>query len=164
MLVQGLRDRVFVRLQDGLDGPNNGSSQSDTKPLRHASKITAEDSHIDWTRWTAEEIVRRNRVLGPLWNIATIVPQSSNLPNTTQPPPKRIIFNGIRLGKGTTESSGAEPTLITSYSENPELHLNTCDGRTVTISRAKIEGRVEMDAVKAVERLGGGSFGKLLCL
>jgi hypothetical protein len=66
ILVQGIRNHLFI-----LD-PNRPQSTSlsleTDQPLRHAPKITTEDRHVDWTKWTAQDILRRDRILGRLWS------------------------------------------------------------------------------------------------
>ncbi|KAI9701559.1 MAG: Methionyl-tRNA formyltransferase [Candelina mexicana] len=134
MLVRGLRDRVFVPPYDEVERPED-TAQSLDRPLRRASMIHPEDSHINWGRWPAEEIVRKNRVLGPLWSEATFTTKD-DLPTV-----KRIIFDGISLGRETTDSRILEPG-------------------NVTIARAKVEGGVEKEARKALTGLKWG--GKLI--
>ncbi|KAI6752744.1 hypothetical protein HG530_013496 [Fusarium avenaceum] len=64
MLIQGLRDGVHVP-------PRQDKSwkveELDEERLSHAPKVTKADGHVKWTSWTADEIVRRVRVLGSVW-------------------------------------------------------------------------------------------------
>lgn len=61
MLVSGIGDGLFIEPKDIT--PGNVDS------LRHAPKITPQDRKIeDWATVSAEEILRRDRVLGKLWD------------------------------------------------------------------------------------------------
>lgn len=71
LLVQGLRDEVY------LSGPGNTvPAEEDDDPTRYpwAPKLSPDDRRVDWNGWTAAEILRRQRVLGPLWNMAQTRP------------------------------------------------------------------------------------------
>ncbi len=140
MLTQGIRDHIFVPpLQDV--GWHKGDRQS--TELRHAPKITTEDRHIDWEKWTAENILRRHQVIGPLWNFAqsSVAGKSrtqriiwtsgfSKLPHSDEklPRPGHPVLKSL---KSTTHNSQS-------------LLVQTCDGYNLQADEAKIEGgRVE---------------------
>jgi len=61
ILIQGLRDRVFVPPLADI------RPQGSEHDIKHAPKITPEDRHIDWRSWTSVTIGRRHRALGRLW-------------------------------------------------------------------------------------------------
>ncbi|KAF2479951.1 formyl transferase, partial [Neohortaea acidophila] len=49
-------------------GPfDGGEARVDAGDCEYASKITAEDRRVNWTTWSSEEILLRDRVLGRLW-------------------------------------------------------------------------------------------------
>lgn len=145
MLVQGLRQRLFVPpLKEVGWIPESENAAN----LRHAAKITSNDKHINWDSWTAEEILRRNRVIGPLWNIAAC--------GDSSPREKRIIW-----------SSGFEPSEAvrhhdlppgTPFAESPtqgnHILVGTCDGQTLKINDAKVEGENASPAWLAASRAG----------
>lgn len=80
ILAQGIRNRLF------LSDPMCASSSTENgRPLRHAPKITTQDRHIDWAKWTTEDFLRRDRVLGRLWSLS----QPRGKPET------RLIFDGL---------------------------------------------------------------------
>jgi hypothetical protein len=94
MLVQGIRNRLFIPDPNRLERSQNSASSKDINPssstdtgrsLRHAPKITAEDRHIDWKKWTMEDILRRDRVLGRLWSFCQ--PKGK--------PKMRIVLEGL---------------------------------------------------------------------
>ncbi|KAI5295176.1 Methionyl-tRNA formyltransferase [Ascosphaera acerosa] len=65
MLRAAIRERLFVPPLTPTAAPARQQHE-----LRHAPKIRKEDSHVDWQGWTAETVLRRNRILGPLWSVA----------------------------------------------------------------------------------------------
>ena len=65
MLVEGLEKRLFVPPVEDL-APT--LEPRDPTTLKHAHKIAPEDRHIDWTTWSAAQILRYGRVIGPLWS------------------------------------------------------------------------------------------------
>jgi len=80
MLVQGIKDRVFVPplVDVGWYKPDD---------MKHAPKITPEDRRIDWIHWSSEMIDRRNRALGRLWSNIWVSNQKS----------KRFIFEDFEV-------------------------------------------------------------------
>lgn len=145
MLVQGLRKRLFVPPLDDV-GWFRGSE--DTANLRHAPKITSEDRHINWDSWTAEDILRRNRVIGPLWNTAACGDASGRK--------KRVIWSsGFQLAEAVKHqylppgTPFAEPQGQGSY-----LLVGTCDGKTLKIKDAKVEGEKLSPAWLMASRAG----------
>lgn len=112
-------------------------------------------------------IVRRNYVLGPLWSTGKFLtkgkpPPEGNLRKGHETPAvKRLIFDGISLGRETTGKRPAEPGLVTVDFVGTEVHMDTCDGKTVVIARAKVDGGVEKPARKALPGLKWS--GKLIC-
>jgi methionyl-tRNA formyltransferase len=134
LLIRGLRDRVFVPPLEAL-GPatqNHGTASFE----RPAPKIRPEDRHIDWRTWSADQILRRNRVLGRLWN--TI---DASLPTGEQ----RILWSSgftksdldmgdYAAGVGAISPSGSA------------IFIRTVDGQTLTAGRVIMEGSWEKDA------------------
>ena len=135
MLVQGIKDRVFVTPLQHV-GWHKHDQQLE---LRYAPKITTEDRHINWDKWTSEMILRRHEVIGPLWNFA----QSSIAGNSRT---QRIIwtsgFNKLQRSNENFSSPGhpvlksADPTTQNSQS----MLIQSCDGYTLQADDAKIEG------------------------
>ncbi|KAK1993880.1 formyl transferase [Colletotrichum falcatum] len=63
-LVEGLRKGLHVPpLRDAGWQPNAGERGQ----LRHAPKVTNHDRQVNWPEWTADDVVLRQRVLGPVW-------------------------------------------------------------------------------------------------
>jgi methionyl-tRNA formyltransferase len=63
MLVQGIKENLFIP-------PFHDVCQDNPAPTHqsHAPKITPSDREINWSTWSASEILLRDRVLGRLWD------------------------------------------------------------------------------------------------
>lgn len=67
ILVDGLRRGLHVPpVKDVGWQP----SESEQQKLCHAPKVTNHDRQMNWADWTADDIVTRQRVLGPVWSSA----------------------------------------------------------------------------------------------
>ncbi|ROT41213.1 Formyltransferase [Sodiomyces alkalinus F11] len=73
MLIQGLRRGLHVpplqpvrRQARGNEDEDEDEGEGEQK-YAHAPKLTKDDRRVRWRHWTADEFVRRWRVLGPLW-------------------------------------------------------------------------------------------------
>jgi methionyl-tRNA formyltransferase len=84
MLIQGIRDRLFVPPIKDLTYQIQNLQQN-SNGVRHAPKINTKDRHINWATMTASEICRRDRVVGRLWSIYQPTGQAA----------KRIIFHDM---------------------------------------------------------------------
>jgi methionyl-tRNA formyltransferase len=80
MLVQGIRDKVFVP-------PLQSVGWYDRKTLIPAPKITAADRQIDWAKMAPAIIDRNHRALGRLWNHIYTYP----------PTTKRVVFEDMEM-------------------------------------------------------------------
>ncbi|GKT60601.1 formyl transferase [Colletotrichum tofieldiae] len=64
ILVEGLRKGLHVPpLKDVGWQPN----EEERKQLSHAPKVVNHDRQVNWSKWTADDVVLRQRVLGPVW-------------------------------------------------------------------------------------------------
>lgn len=82
MLVQGLRDRVFVPPHVDV-----GWLSKIPAKLIHAKKITAADKWVNWREHSAISIERRYRALGRLWSLVHLDPETK----------QRIIFEDMEV-------------------------------------------------------------------
>lgn len=142
LLVQGLRDGAHVSPQ-----AQEGSAAQE----RPAPKITPEDRHVRWDSWTAEEILLRHRVIGPLWSVA----ESNSSATGNQ---SRIIWSS-----GFQKASVGLPDLqsgvaITQPGE-PSAYIRTIDGHVLRAETIKVEGSGNSYASQALKRAGMLSFG-----
>lgn len=66
MLVQVITNRLFLQ---PIKSPDTFQDHRVTATARAAPKITTQDKFIDWNTWTAEVIIRRHLIIGPLWSL-----------------------------------------------------------------------------------------------
>ena len=157
MLVQGLQDRVFVPPLTEVGWWSNSQLRGQAPEIRRAPKITPRDRRIDWSSFSAIEILRRQRVLGSLWNMATDINKG-----------KRVIMTLSYLSVSEDVPIG-EPGLPFLWSpsdlETPYLVVRTQDRRLLRIVEMTVEGERNAEAVKAATKAGllrGESSGELV--
>ncbi len=145
MLVQGIRDRLYV---PPLKEVGWFHGREDAQNLRRAPKVTSEDRHVDWNSWTAEDVLRRNRVIGPLWNMATCRESSA--------PEKRIIWDSGFKATAVTANPDLLPGVPFADGQSKEHNLlvGTCDGKILEIDNAKVEGEKSTRPWLAAGRAG----------
>ena len=111
----------------------------------HAPKITPEDRHIDWRSWSAEEVLRRDRVLGRLWDTETY----TQCMRGQAQEPKRVTFFGpwrklTDEGMLQVEDHGRSPGKPSVFhpnsSQQPIFALRTLDGQHISPASATVEG------------------------
>ncbi|EON62733.1 hypothetical protein W97_01958 [Coniosporium apollinis CBS 100218] len=158
LLVESLRKRLFVPpLEDA------GWYAKEGQKLWHAPKITKEDRHINWPRpqhfhysiqhspssvvRTAEDLLRRDRVLGDLWDTTTyqsVIPYEAKA--------KRIVFHGWEqvssddpvfkeLGPAEELKPGV-PHIAEHSNASPSLYYRTQDEppKLVRVTSCTVEG------------------------
>lgn len=67
ILVDGLRSADFVAPLQTVDPPRAYPDGSMVQ-RRKAPKIHPEDMHVKWAQWSPDQILTRQKVLGPLWS------------------------------------------------------------------------------------------------
>ena len=148
LLLDGIRKCLFVPDADSLSAVGD---EQDTRSLRRAPKITPEDRHIDWNTWSANEIIRRHRVIGPLWNTAT----SHSDGKVTD---KRIIWVS-GFSKSSAPSALSLDTGLPFIEQSQDMNglglkVKTSDGALLRSDTAKVEGGGTQDACHVVRRAG----------
>jgi methionyl-tRNA formyltransferase len=153
MLVQGLRDRVFVPPLKEVGWWSSPQLRDGAPEIRHAPKITPKDRYIDWSSFSANEILRRQRVLGSLWNMATDPDRR-----------KRVIMTLSYLSISDNvpmEDPGLPFLWSPSSLETPYLVVKTKDRQFLRIVEMTVEGERRAEAVKAATKAkllrGGGA-------
>jgi methionyl-tRNA formyltransferase len=154
ILVNGIRNRIFVPplKEAGWRAAEGGDS------IIHAAKVTPEDRHIDWKNWTWDEISRRQRVLGPLWNVA-LVP-SKSLEGGVSFQKKRVIFTDIELAEVQSVRGSEQLALLPGvpFAEGPlpqqprgeqALYVFARDGQLLRLRELKVEGQQASDGFRA---------------
>ncbi len=147
LLLKGLENCIFVSpSENAMALTTNASNQ---KQERHAPKITPEDRHINWNAMKSEDILRRHRIIGPLW---------SNVPSRCHQDTVRVKWsNGWRL---------VEPDLLGQLKLKPgqamlyqdkclsSVVVGTAEGKLLQAERFVIPGKPELAAKQAA--LHGG--------
>lgn len=145
MLVQGIRDQIYVRPHKDVARPTNAEERGH---LRLAAKIRSEDRHIQWHSWDAEEIMRRHRIIGPLWNFATCKTDEGDKT-------KRIIwtsgFRPVSEHIGFNSRVG-RPIMIGLRSKTQGVYVKTRDSHILEANEAKVEGSSTSSASRAAMR------------
>lgn len=156
LLVDVVKNRLFENVREkAVTSPNESMIQD--SHLRRAPKVKPEHRRIDWNRWSAQDLLRRQRVLGRLWttltpHVATTEDESTTA--ATSPKPIRIIFGGDFQLLSSREGPDSQthqskipigvPYAITdsreSTSNQSSLLVNTCDGQTVMVPAMTVEG------------------------
>lgn len=140
MLVQGLRDRVYV---PPLKDLSLHLSKISGRLSRYAPKITRNDLHINWDTWTAERILLTQRLMmGSLWNEGEVLCSGGGIES------RRIIWSqGFQLFSGPMNNLAeyGRPIIIKDRRSKalPYLFVGTCDGYTLTTQGIKIAGKSE---------------------
>lgn len=145
MLVQGIKDRIYIPPYPDIAQPL--STEESERP-RFAPKITSDDRHIQWQAWNAQEIMRRHRVIGPLWSLVTCEIAGK----LTQ---KRIIWtSGFRLGMMNEEEAPkvGRPVVTGLLSKDQNVFIKTRDGQVLQADEVKIEGGEKTRFSHVVER------------
>ena len=118
-----------------------------TITVRAAPKITPKDRLIDWDTWTAEKILRRHQVIGPLWSSARV-----DADNKFE---RRIIWStGFELCEDAPEVNlPLRQPIVTGYgTASQSVHIGTCDNKVLKIHQITIEGGGQADPVQAALR------------
>ena len=148
MLCNGIEQGLFVPTQE-----NAGAGIPDPQQLDHAPKITPEDRHIDWSTWTADGIILRDRVLGRLWDMETYKRCSAFTS-------KRVTFHGpwtkLRSREPPSGTPG-QPIIVTSEgSKEFKLGMRTCDEQIILPAAATVDGEKKGTGLAAlIDRLRG---------
>ena len=135
MLVQALRDRVYVPPYDPVE-PKVPESQ--------APKITPEMGHIDWSSWTADQVMRRQRVLGRVWNV---LDESSSGSSSDE---RRLIWSSP-----FERVIGIDGTLLTEKGQpvpDSAACLPTVDNQILMSRHMIVGGRAEKPSRDAMKR------------
>ncbi|KAK4575138.1 Methionyl-tRNA formyltransferase [Recurvomyces mirabilis] len=117
LLVEGICDGLFVPPVQPLEPISEVAT--------YAAKITPEDRHIDWQKWTSEDVTVRDRVLSNLWD-------------SEDPRGKRRIYHGPwRVLNGLAR--GQQPGMALPL--EGEIGFCTIDDKLMVPSSITIEGR-----------------------
>ncbi|KAL9601307.1 MAG: hypothetical protein Q9219_002602 [cf. Caloplaca sp. 3 TL-2023] len=151
MLLQVIKDRSFVPPIKEIESPRDNH-----KPLAltYASKIGPEHRRIDWATWTAHDILNRQRIIGPLWNLteAWVKDRSKGVREM-----KRIIWDqGFHILQEECHLFPAigQPIIVGLHEPTPKVYIRTCDGNVLVADKVKVEGATTTEAFHAARRSG----------
>lgn len=148
LLVEGLRERVYIPPLKDV-----GWLQSDTENeanIRPAPKIQDEHHHIDWTSWSAEQIMLRQRILGSVWSLA-VKPSGVERLKFTKPFISIAKASKVWSSKSYSAFPAGCPYVAASspmdrfQSKHGQVLVNTCDGHTLRINEVRGEGLPSRD-------------------
>jgi methionyl-tRNA formyltransferase len=115
------------------------------RSLEPAPKITPEDGHINWDKWTAHRILRANRALGRLWDTTTV--QRCN----AQSQETRVSYDGKwklveaqkieAFGISDPLRAGSPVRVVSSGTDQVDIALATVDGQFVMPESITIAGQ-----------------------
>ncbi|KAI4095480.1 MAG: hypothetical protein LQ344_001606 [Seirophora lacunosa] len=151
MLVQSIRNHSFLPpIQEAI------KSEAFRTPamLTYASKVGPKDRHIDWATWTASDILRRQKVIGPLWSTTEALVRDGCGQRRVL---KRIIWvHGFRHVEKKCHLFPAigHPILVGLHGSVQSVYIRTYDGNTLVADKVKIEGQPMIDASLAARRTG----------
>ena len=146
MLVRGIREGVYL---PPFTNKAQQPGSEENHDLRLAPKVRSEDRHVQWHTWNSEEILRRARVIGPLWS------------NTTRliagkPQRRRIIWTSGFLpstGKIPDAATG-HPIVAGLHTNSPKIYIRTCDNELLQADSIKLEGEDTSNFHQAAVRAG----------
>ena len=152
LLLQGIRDRVFV---DPPEIPDKSKADAEDNEVLPAPKISSVDRHIDWNTWTAEKILRRHRVIGPLWNHVCRIDEDAS---------KRIVIRLIwdsgfrKLPKCPESIKSLVPEAggliaVGLHSDDQSVYIKTCDGHMLQAYKVKMGGDIGRNFLAAARRV-----------
>lgn len=147
MLLTSIKNRLY--LVDNNIHEEVRDVQEAAVVARPAPKITSNDRFINWETWTADEIMRRHRVIGPLWSSARF--------NDEEKVERRIIWSTGFDQTSTTSTVHVpvgQPVVIGTESSAQNVYIRTCDDRMLAIGEIKIEGGEQAKPIQAAKKAG----------
>jgi len=150
MLRGGIESGVFVSPLKPLE-----PSKADGGLSEYAPKITQDDRRIDWSKWTADDVLLRDRVIGRLWDEKVY---SHCFPDRA---PKRVTYHGPweRYEGDEYADTPGEPCILDEDEQSAALAIATCGGDLVSPTAVTIEGEGKAKGLHSLlaELRGGGS-------
>ena len=150
MLIRLIRDGAFPLAQRPQ---GHLPSKVEQYAVKDAPKISPADRHIDWSTWTAEEILRRHRLIGPLWN--NVVTCSAK--NPVEAKTTRLIWSSgfSKSSSALTPGLGPGHLFVSSLGTSKQaVHIQTCDSQCLQVDQIKTEGRQSEDPVRGCKQAG----------
>ena len=146
MLLTCIKSHLYLASNDI---PEEVRDVKEVAAARAAPKITPNDRFIDWETWTAEEIMRRHRVIGPLWSSARLNDEGKSK--------RRIIWStGFDQTSNTpvVDVPVGQPVFIGTESSDQNVYVRTCDDRMLAVGEITIEGGEQAKPIQAAKKAG----------
>ena len=144
-----------IRNGDFVGGTHVKMSRSENPietKIVSAPKITAHDRHLDWKTWKADDIIWRQKIIGPLWN-------TLKLQATGGTKEKRVIWPGDFVEADDASLLGqsiaiGEPFMNGLGTANQALYVRTCDEKILRTSEITVEGHTPKKPIVACRQAG----------
>ena len=155
MLVQSLREGLFVPPVIDYSPQAIQALEHQGRTPQHARKLELEDNRIRWTSWTSDEILRRERTVGPLWNNCSV--PAFNHAGQQVWGLHKIVWSGTfqRIDPRVSLSDAQpdiEPGLVYATWDKSALMINTVDGMTLKTNALTVAGRPKGSVAVMVAR------------
>ena len=148
MLLSCIKNRLYL-FDNDISEQVRDAQEAAAAAARAAPKITPNDRFINWETWTAEEIMRRHRVIGPLWSSARFNDEGKS--------EKRIIWSAgfdQTNNTPTVDVVIGQPVVIGTESSAQNVYVRTCDNKMLAIREIKIEGGEQAKPINAAKKAG----------
>ena len=155
MLVQSLRKGLFVSPVIDHSSQAIQALEHQGRTARHARKLELEDKRIQWTSWTSDEILRRERTLGPLWNNVSV--PGFNRSGQQVWGTHKIVWTGPfqRIDPRVSYHDAqpdVEPGLVYATWDKSTLMINTIDGMTLKTKALTVPGGPRLSVPSLIAR------------
>ena len=168
MLMQTLRDGLFVSpVADLTQQARDALRHRGIKP-RHARKLDIRDRHINWKNWDAAQIIRRRRVLGPLWSKIAVPTKGDSAVDKTTTTHKIVWSDQFEL---VHPEVGGAPLFMSLHNRvlpgqayavknGTRWLINAADRNILKVKELTVAGGRQMPVAKADAKYGllGGAI------
>ena len=99
---------------------------------------------LDWKTWTADDIMLKHRVIGPLWNMVETTRHQGKA--------QRLIWSsGFHESQGTTGEAPPGKATTTLPGKDSCVYIPTVDGKIICAQKIIMEGAKEQAASTALD-------------
>ena len=151
MLLQCIKESAFV---PPLERKGQVLQSDDPPSISDAPKIKPQDRHVDWSTWTANQITRAHKAIGPLWN--TVYFKSENK-FTAQTKLKRVIWSSGFQEVDELSFSGIEPGVPFCRNDGTgtaSAYVQTCDDKCLEVKQITIDGGQKSNPESSAKHAG----------
>ena len=154
ILLQCIKQGAFV---PPLERKGHSPHSVDIRFIPDAPKIKPQDRHVDWSTWTASQILRTHKAIGPLWNTTRLRDDEKI---TAQDQMKRVIWSSGFREADESFLSDVEPGLL--YCKRDKIgtastYVQTCDKKCLEVKEITIDGGQRSDPEGSAKHAGAFS-------